>query len=520
MYGSAAWTLASNSDTMSLPAGSPSSRSGPFDPSNVTNHTSGLRNVTKAGLGSATGITSASSNAPQSLTGTISVLQHLSHTNAEAQCHGRVTKHTQSTTAASVPACLSNDACTHLPSACCAPLPNVTLAGEQIHPSFELRTWPGTPTFEPPPEEDLFNYSNRKTTFLLDVAAMYQQQSHSGTVLEILEWLQDLLECEGSKFNSHVIHLPRLKSLLSRAARDFADACYQLFVPDNLISAFVPFCAMPSLDPSQIMVDTSQQASRSNSPITPFMSSATLSASPFDSDELGTPDTSPVLMPAAPPSLGHAMSTSTMVNERMLDLMDEAEDDEMAPPSFEMISRLPDGHEFSVPNLTDFFGYSWRERLFLRSIATNFVHGPHLQTSLEVPEWLKVGQGIEGIGGDRLISIRLPWLERLLACAANDFPTACYTLFTAPTCSTPVIPFLTGAQPGTNTTIRREQSSIMDPVSPRPPNLTQYEDEFKRTIRASTLEAHERSLRDIEEGPGRQKTEPRVCRNDHQRLTL
>ena len=57
-------------------------------------------------------------------------------------------------------------------------------------------------------------------------------------------------------------------------------------------------------------------------------------------------------------------------------------------------------------------------------------------------------------------------------------------------------------------------------MSPGPPNLTQYEDEFKRTIRASALEAHERPLRDIEEGPGRKETEPRVRRNDHQRLTL
>ena len=62
--------------------------------------------------------------------------------------------------------------------------------------------------------------------------------------------------------------------------------------------------------------------------MTPSMSSDALSASPFDSDELGTPDTSPVLMPAALPSLGHAVSAGTMVNKRSLDLMDEAEDDE------------------------------------------------------------------------------------------------------------------------------------------------------------------------------------------------
>jgi len=42
------------------------------------------------------------------------------------------------------------------------------------------------------------------------------------------------------------IRLPRLESLIVRAARDFPTACYQLFIPDGFSAPYVPFKGYPN----------------------------------------------------------------------------------------------------------------------------------------------------------------------------------------------------------------------------------------------------------------------------------
>ena len=112
---------------------------------------------------------------------------------------------------------------------------------------------------------------------------------------------------------------------------------------------------------------------------------------------------------------------------------------EPIPPSFELAA--PADSHFEVPTLTQFWGYSWRERLFLRTLARNFTIQPRFCDGLAVPEWLQEGRYTTGIGPEGYITIRLPVLESLLARAIRDFPAACYRLFIPDGHMTPCVPF-------------------------------------------------------------------------------
>jgi len=112
---------------------------------------------------------------------------------------------------------------------------------------------------------------------------------------------------------------------------------------------------------------------------------------------------------------------------------------EPIPPSFELTA--PAGVHFDVPTLAQFWGYSWRERLFLRTLARNFTVQPRFSDGIEVPKWLQDGRYTTGLGPEGYITIRLPVLEALLARAIRDFPTACYRLFIPDGHTTPFVSF-------------------------------------------------------------------------------
>jgi len=112
---------------------------------------------------------------------------------------------------------------------------------------------------------------------------------------------------------------------------------------------------------------------------------------------------------------------------------------EPIPPSYELAA--PADVFFDTPTMAQFWGYSWRERLFLCTLARNFTIQPRFCEGLEVPEWLQEGRYTTGIGPEGYITIRLPVLESLLARAIRDFPDACYRLFIPEGHTTPCVPF-------------------------------------------------------------------------------
>lgn len=85
---------------------------------------------------------------------------------------------------------------------------------------------------------------------------------------------------------------------------------------------------------------------------------------------------------------------------------------------------------YLTPSIRDFVtrGYSTLERNFLREVASLFnqtSHGP----GLDMPQFLRDDQYVEGTAADGRLHIRYPRFESLLSRAALDFPHACYHTF-------------------------------------------------------------------------------------------
>jgi len=81
-------------------------------------------------------------------------------------------------------------------------------------------------------------------------------------------------------------------------------------------------------------------------------------------------------------------------------LLHEWEDGEIV--EWEPISLLyelaaPADSHFKVPTLTQFWGYSWQECLFLHTLARNFTIQPCFCNGLAVSEWLQEGRYTTGI---------------------------------------------------------------------------------------------------------------------------